>query len=73
MPKPIAVKMIEIDGQQVECKVYRAHKARGCDTFKRTPKIKYKDMLTSRRATSIDIKTRYVNDDEDGGIKSEWA
>ena len=65
---------IEIDGRQVqvECKVYRAHKARGCDTFKRTPKIRYRDMLTNRRVSSTDIKTRFISDaEEDGSIRSE--
>lgn len=72
MSKPIATKMIVIDGQEVECKVYRTRKARGYQTFKRTPKIKYRDMLTSRLSKSLEIKTRNVREPDDDSIKSEW-
>ncbi len=62
MSKLIGTKIIQIDGQEVECKVYSTRKCIGANTFSHKMKIRGKDSLRTIHGRKAEIRTCNVSD-----------
>jgi len=58
MSKLIGTKMVEIDGEMVECKVFSTRKIPGANTFNQKMKVKGKDALRQRAGRKTDMPMR---------------